>query len=197
MRINELELKDGKKYREIETNTIYMVKDKELVNEKTNHAISNDFNLYTLLNIASFEEIEDTTAWNRVPYNHKYYSISTSEIVSTCDWNDGMDSIRFETANYFNDLAEAKNVKLTQDLYRMVRRFRDENDKEYDPSRTQTSGRLYKMEYYSDKNEFGIDSCFCIREPFEVYFVDYDVIAKCIETVVKPFLEENEGFRLL
>ena len=180
MKITELDLQaEGKKYKYY--NTIFTVKDGDLVDIESNTYLrKEDISITELLEM-DFEEIKEMkNPYERVDRKDTYYVVNEQRGVGSFkDSNDYIDNKRFNGLNYFNNRNYAEYVALKENLMRRMDKFAWEHNAKvsnWDVS----SGPVYYI---------GLDRCdkklaVCGAHMFrasDIYFTSQGIAEQAIE----------------
>lgn len=180
MKITELDLQaEGKKYKYY--NTIFTVKDGDLVDIESNTYLrKEDISITELLEM-DFEEIKEMkNPYERVDRKDTYYVVNEQRGVGSFkDSNDYIDNKLFNGLNYFNNRNYAEYVALKENLMRRMDKFAWEHNAKvsnWDVS----SGPVYYI---------GLDRCdkklaVCGAHMFrasDIYFTSQGIAEQAIE----------------
>jgi len=134
--------------------------------------------------------------FNKVLYGEIYTSISANGgTTQHYDYNDQFDIDNVRNANYFNDKEFAKQVALTQLLYRKLLKYSYDNDSEdtkWDKSKLDNH---YIISYDSMSENFIVSPVNWLQNLTGVYFSIREVAENAIRDIIKPFIEKYPEFK--
>lgn len=128
MKITELDLRaEGKRYKC--GNSIFKVKDGDLVDIESNTYLrKEDISITELLEM-DFEEIDEMkNPYKQAGYGERYHCIYGYTIHLNTDSNHEIDNKLFSTANYFNNKEYAEYIAFKETLMRKLDKFAWENN---------------------------------------------------------------------
>lgn len=134
--------------------------------------------------------------FDRTKKNELYYFIDmVDRITKAPEWDDKIDSICYDNANYFNNKDFANQVMLHQQLYRKLLKYAYDNDAEVTKEDWQTdSTKKYAVKYVHFDGTFRIYSAYQIKDLGVVYFKDEDTAINSLEDVIHPFMKKHPEF---
>lgn len=178
MKITELDLRaEGKRYKC--SNSIFKVKDGDLVDIESNTYLrKEDISITELLEM-DFEEIDEMkTPYKQARYGDKYYSIFEFRIRRNMDSNHEIDNKLFSTANYFNNKEYAKYIAFKETLMRRMDRFAWENNAKV--INWCDSSKKYYIAFSNQYSELMIDWDFAYKSN-NIYFTSREIAGKALE----------------
>ena len=139
----------------------------------------------------NFEDIKMSNDWKRKIDGEIYYFISTrGKIRSYNENSDDADDELFESYNYFSTREKATEVRDMNLLQRKMLKFYDENDGKVDwNNKSQQKYSIYC--YCGDYESWEISWTYKKKYTNEVYFSSEELAQRCIDKVIKPFMEEQ------
>lgn len=182
----------GKKYKWLTKTEDIIVEVKEsigigvaLVNEE-----SGTIPLCVAVLSTEFEEIKPDAGWGR-EYGKGFYSISeTNYIEKHYGDYEPYDNKVYNNCNMFSTKEKAEEVAKEQLLYRIIKRFRDENDKYVDWMNN--CGWAFYIYYDSCDKEYNVSMSYDERHLHTIYFTTRELATKCLNEVVLPFIKNNK-----
>ena len=177
MKITELDLQtEGKKYKYY--NTIFTVKDGDLVNIESNAYLRKEDISITELLAMDFEEIDEMkNPYKQAGYGDKYYSILESRISLNIDNNHEIDNKLFSTANYFNNKDYAEYIAFKESLIRRMDRFAWEHN--VIVIDWHNSSAKYYIKFSNKRDKLIIDWN-CLDQSNNVYFTSREIAEKAL-----------------
>lgn len=169
----------------------YIVKDKGLFSVKGNKQITATYELEDIVKM-NFEEVSTRlSGWERRNTGDIYYTIYRELISAGQDFRDHISESSYNGCNYFSTVEKAEEVLKEQLLYRMMKKFRDENDKCIDWN------NLIQKSYYIYYDAFigcyAIQYTASIRNLHTIYFTTKELAERCLDEIVKPFIKSNKS----
>lgn len=160
---------------------IWLVDDGELIGEEGDYIYST----LTMKEISKLEfEIQSVdTGWNNGE-DYGYVILVNDDIGQT-----HYTSSNLSSCNAFTTHKKAKEVADEQKLYRKIKKFRDENDKQLDWMNKPMIG--YCIEKDSLGNRYGINASEFFRGLHTVYFTTEELAKKCLDEIVIPFIKNK------
>ena len=157
---------------------IYDIREEQIAN----------FTAYDVITL-EFEEIQHKlTGWERVDKYKIYFCIDDEgDVLAVDDWNEQRDDIQYNYYNYFSTKEKAEEVKDMNLLQRMMMKFYDEEDGQVDWN--DRNKRKYICYYHYIDKEYYISWAYIDRCTNEVYFSSRELAQRCIDEVIKPFME--------
>ena len=136
-----------------------------------------------------FEEIKQKiTGWERVAYGEKYYSIdSIGTILQNRYTNTIYDKALVKNLNSFSTKEKTEQVRDMNLLQRMMMKFYDEEDGQVNWN--DGNKRKYSINYDYLFKEFSITQVYTCKKMNEIYFSSEELAQRCIDEVIKPFME--------
>ena len=180
----------GKKYKDNKYNKYYVginIDDRPILINKGGISACH-FSQLEIMTL-EFEEIQpQLTGWERVDEDKAYYTIPSSGIISTYteDYCNADDKI-FNTCNYFSTKEKAEEVRDMNLLQRMMLKFYDEEDGQVNWN--DGNKRKYSINYDYLFKEFSITQVFTCKKMNEIYFSSAELAQRCIDEIIKPFME--------
>lgn len=95
----------------------------------------------------------------------------------------------YSNCNEFSTKRKAIEIANEQLLYRKIKKFRDENDKEVDWINKSMMG--YCIEKDSFGNRYGINASNIFRGLHTIYFTTEELAKKCLDEIVLPFIKNK------
>lgn len=181
----------GKKYKDNEGG-IYDLLNNEFGNpslyyNKIHYADFTQNDIITL----EFEEIKPT-GWERVKENNLYYYVNPRGAVHSYEEaGDATDDGIFANYNYFSTKEKAEQVRDMILLQRMMIKFYDENDGKVDW--TDTENEKYNIYYDYEYNSWETTWTYTTRQLNQIYFSTEELVQRCIDEVIKPFMEGKDN----
>lgn len=120
------------------------------------------------------------------------YISAVGRVINDSDSQIQADNDCYDTSNYFNDPAFAKQVALHQLLYRKLLKFAYDNEYE-DSAEWGGNNSHWAIRYNNNRNK--LDS-FCQNDykARDVYFSSEEGAERAIYEVVEPFMKEHPDF---
>lgn len=178
MKITELDLQtEGKRYKYY--NTIFTVKDGDLVDIESNTYLrKEDISITELLEM-DFEEIKETKKpYKQAGYGERYHCIYGFAIHLNTDSNHEIDNKLFSTANYFNNKEYAEYIAFKESLMRRMDRFAWEHNAKVIDWHDHSTKYYISFEY--EENELTIDAI-CTYRSNNIYFTSKEIAKMAIE----------------
>lgn len=191
MKIWELDYTDKKRYEDNQGNE-YIVIDNCLRYYEGGEMVSVG---KTTLELEFQEDISANSGWitkvDNLKYKDEYYLISTIGTIELMDYDaPSYDRIVNKNCNMFSTKEKAEEVAKEQLLYRMIKRFRDEND-EYELLKfgsrfgycikKNTNNQEYRVQY--NENFIGLH---------DIFFSCLELAQRCLDEIVLPFIKGEE-----
>lgn len=180
MKITELDLQtEGKRYKY--DNTIFTVKDGDLVDIESNTYLRKENISITELLKLDFEEIKKSkNPYARVNNRENYYSIVRDGSIRFIHEDRlDYDNRVFSTANYFNNKEYAEYIAFKETLMRRLDRFAWEHNAKAIDWDDSCSAKYY-IEFSNTRDELIIDWN-CSDQSNNVYFTSKEIAKKAVE----------------
>ena len=180
----------GKKYKDNNDNN-YVMKSTYFGNAQLYNLNKDEYIYLDSVDIMGleFEEIHPKlTGWERAEKNHTYYAISTyNEIIRTLECGNDSDKKAHDNLSYFSLEEKAEEVRDMNLLQRMMLKFYDEEDGQVNWN--DGNKRKYSINYEYLVKDFTITQVYTCKKMNEIYFSSEELAQRCIDEVIKPFME--------
>lgn len=189
MKLHEIDFKEMKYHTLIDNEgNIWTVTDDTLVDSDKKEIER----LFTLAEISQLEFLESHyKGWeeSQVVYRIKDTGDILGYVLDNTADSVGHHKMCQSNCNEFSTKKKAIEVANEQLLYRKIKKFRDENDKEIDWMNKPMIG--YCVEKDSVGNRYGINASEFFRGLHTIYFTTEKLAKRCLDEIVIPFIKNK------
>lgn len=166
----------------------YIVKDKGLFSTKSGLDIMYTNELEDIVKMEFKEVMTKLNGWERSNTGDVYYTIHRELISASQDFRDDISESSYNGCNYFSTIEKAEEILKDQLLYRMMKKFRDENDIYVNWNNSIDKG--YYVFYNTLLGCYGIEDANS-RDLHTIYFTTRELAQRCLDVIVKPFMKNR------
>ncbi|NFT08288.1 hypothetical protein FDF26_14705 [Clostridium botulinum] len=185
----------GKEYKDNESDTKYKLST-NINNKPTLYWLNNNISVvFTQEQIMylDLEEIKKVNDWERQKYDEKYYYIDYDGTIGYDSDRDNRSDLNcYDNYNYFSTKEKAEKVNKEQLLYRMMKKFYDENDGNV--KKSDESMCKYYIAYECSSKTYNVLYGWDLLDLHTIYFSKEQVAERCLEEIVKPFFKKYPKF---
>ncbi|OSA95647.1 UNVERIFIED_ORG: hypothetical protein B2H93_04295 [Clostridium botulinum] len=165
---------------------LFTNEDNELYLGKENDIKPKQFTQNEMMSL-DFDEIKELTGWEKQREDETFYFIDYDGIIED---DNGSDLNCYNNYNCFSTKEKAEEVNKEQLLYRMMKKFYDENDGNVNFNDSECN---YHISYNKGLQSFEIDWGYDHFGLHSIYFSTYQLAKRCFEEIVKPFYKKYYG----